>query len=134
MTSVFLIVVLFFFVESLPVDQKVEIGFGSLDENPDYQLGVTYDEYPLIVPKKRTAMLVNKLMVALKEAMEEDVREETFRNPNRLDGFSSRSSKHYLMSDDDVRSMDLQRRGHGGMGQQKGKNYWRCYFNAVTCF
>ncbi|XP_074037926.1 allatostatin double C isoform X2 [Leptinotarsa decemlineata] len=88
----------------------------------------------LIVPKKRTAMLVNKLMVALKEAMEEDVREETFRNPNRLDGFSSRSSKHYLMSDDDVRSMDLQRRGHGGMGQQKGKNYWRCYFNAVTCF
>lgn len=25
--------------------------------------------------------------------------------------------------------MDLQRRG-----QQKGRVYWRCYFNAVTCF
>ncbi|PNF39350.1 hypothetical protein B7P43_G01509 [Cryptotermes secundus] len=25
--------------------------------------------------------------------------------------------------------MDLQRRG-----QEKGRVYWRCYFNAVTCF
>ncbi|KAG5866967.1 hypothetical protein JTB14_012390 [Gonioctena quinquepunctata] len=72
-------------------------------------------------------------MVALKEAMEEELREENLRT-NRIDGLPSRSNKNYPISDEDVRSMDLQRRGHGAMGQQKGKNYWRCYFNAVTCF
>lgn len=31
--------------------------------------------------------------------------------------------------------MDLQRRGHTGeLGPNKGRVYWRCYFNAVTCF
>lgn len=32
--------------------------------------------------------------------------------------------------------MDLQRRGHtAGLGSSnKGSVYWRCYFNAVTCF
>lgn len=31
--------------------------------------------------------------------------------------------------------MDLQRRGHSaGLGANKGRVYWRCYFNAVTCF
>ncbi|CAG9861523.1 unnamed protein product [Phyllotreta striolata] len=93
-----------------------------LDEFPDYQIGVRYDEYPLIVPKKRTALLVNRLMVALKEAIDEDER--------------SNGLKEYPSTPDaDVRSsMDLQRRGHSAIGQQKGRNYWRCYFNAVTCF
>ncbi|CAH1112177.1 unnamed protein product [Psylliodes chrysocephalus] len=100
-----------------------------LDEFPDYQLGVRYDEYPLIVPKKRTALLVNRLMVALKEAIDEEERSSS------LGQFPSKSSKIYPESEDDLRSsMDLQRRGHGNIGQQKGRNYWRCYFNAVTCF
>lgn len=36
--------------------------------------------------------------------------------------------------------MDLQRRGQSGqghsqgLGANKGRVYWRCYFNAVTCF
>ncbi|KAJ8941627.1 hypothetical protein NQ318_000333 [Aromia moschata] len=88
----------------------------------------------LIVPKKRTATLVNRLMVALKKAMEEDEREEDLKNVNQLDRYSARSSKKYHMSPEDVRTMDLQRRGHGNLAQQKGRIYWRCYFNAVTCF
>lgn len=32
--------------------------------------------------------------------------------------------------------MGLQRRGNGesGLSPSKGRVYWRCYFNAVTCF
>ncbi|KAJ8965117.1 hypothetical protein NQ314_004342 [Rhamnusium bicolor] len=71
-------------------------------------------------------------MVALKEAMQDDEREEALKNSNSLDRFSSRSNKNYPISSEDVRSME--RRGHGNMGQQKGRIYWRCYFNAVTCF
>ncbi|VEN47422.1 unnamed protein product [Callosobruchus maculatus] len=104
----------------------------SANEYPDYQLGVRYDEYPLIVPKKRTALLVNRLIVALKEAM---------RNPDRTskslvnnDGLSYDAHKSYLISPEDVRSMDLQRRGHGAIGEERGRKLWRCYFNAVTCF
>ncbi|GAB0089921.1 uncharacterized protein DMENIID0001_045470 [Sergentomyia squamirostris] len=38
-----------------------------------------------------------------------------------------------LNDSDDL--MDLERRGHRvAMGPNKGRQYWRCYFNAVTCF
>lgn len=30
--------------------------------------------------------------------------------------------------------MDLQRRGHTMGDANQGRVYWRCYFNAVTCF
>ncbi|KAJ8922901.1 hypothetical protein NQ315_001443 [Exocentrus adspersus] len=89
---------------------------------------------PMIVPKKRTALLVNRLMVALKEAMQDEEREEALKNNDSADKVASKSSRNYALSPQDIRSMDLQRRGHGNMGQQKGRIYWRCYFNAVTCF
>ncbi|KAB0794214.1 hypothetical protein PPYR_13834 [Photinus pyralis] len=97
------------------------------DDYPDYQLGVRYDEYPMIVPKKRAALLLDRLMVALQKAIEEEEEPD-----NLLVQVPPRST----LRPDDVRSMDLQRRGHqGGLsGQQKGRVYWRCYFNAVTCF
>ncbi|KAK4873822.1 hypothetical protein RN001_013182 [Aquatica leii] len=84
------------------------------DDYPDYHMGVRYDEYPMIVPKKRAALLLDRLMVALQKAIEEE--EEP---SNVLLQGPSRST----FRTDDVRSMDLQRRGHqGGLaGQQKGR-------------
>ncbi|KAJ8974017.1 hypothetical protein NQ317_006487 [Molorchus minor] len=87
----------------------------------------------MIVPKKRTALLVNRLMVALKKAMEQDEKEDQLKRANSLNMFS-RSNKDYSLLSKDLRQMDLQRRGHGDVTQQKGRIYWRCYFNAVTCF
>ncbi|XP_066995750.2 uncharacterized protein AstCC [Anabrus simplex] len=75
----------------------------------DYQSGVRYDEYPVVVPK-RTAMLLDRIMSEIQNAMGEGP------------GHSSPAA-------DIPDTMDLQRRG-----QQKGRIYWRCYFNAVTCF
>ncbi|KAK9883716.1 hypothetical protein WA026_001903 [Henosepilachna vigintioctopunctata] len=85
---------------------------------------------PMIVPKKRTAMLVDRLMVALKEAIDEEeaqMANSIIDNPSR--------TKPYALSPEDVRTMDLQRRGHGSLStESKVRPYWRCYFNAVTCF
>ncbi|XP_019760349.1 uncharacterized protein LOC109537861 [Dendroctonus ponderosae] len=100
------------------------------EDYPEYPLGLRYDEYPMIVPKKRTALLVNRLMVALKDALEEEEREK---NPTISSVFGSSGNLY----SDDVRTMDLQRRGHQpslSNGQNKPRLYWRCYFNAVTCF
>ncbi|XP_050508021.1 uncharacterized protein LOC114337667 [Diabrotica virgifera virgifera] len=86
----------------------------------------------LIVPKKRTAILVNRLMVALKEALDKEGRNEMLKTTSSIGQFSSKNSKTYSMNEDDLRSME--RRGQGGIGSQKARSYWRCYFNAVTCF
>ncbi|XP_049809785.1 uncharacterized protein LOC126252872 [Schistocerca nitens] len=77
----------------------------------DYQSAVRYDEYPVVVPK-RTALLLDRLMVDLKHLMDKDRGEAQ----NPIDSGSS------------IGRMALQRRG------QKTGQYWRCYFNAVTCF
>ncbi|XP_017776392.1 PREDICTED: uncharacterized protein LOC108562531 isoform X2 [Nicrophorus vespilloides] len=105
-------------VNAFPFEKRSAAPERSTDDYPDYLLGVKYDEYPMIVPKKRAALLIDRLMVALQKAIEE---EET----SRSKGYSARSED----------AMNLQRRGHGSLiGQQKGRVYWRCYFNAVTCF
>ncbi|XP_054289088.1 uncharacterized protein LOC129004504 [Macrosteles quadrilineatus] len=70
---------------------------------PDYQVGVKYDEYPVVVPK-RAAVLLDRIMVALQKAVDEDTL--------------------------GPRKMDLERRGR----KEGGRVYWRCYFNAVSCF
>ncbi|XP_030760543.1 uncharacterized protein LOC115885699 [Sitophilus oryzae] len=113
------------------LEKKSAIPDRTNDDYEDYPFSVRYDEYPMIVPKKRTALLVNTLMVALKDALEKEERE---RNSKLLEKFGSLKGKIY--NSDDIRSMDLQRRGHQSItnGQVKGHNYWRCYFNAVTCF
>ncbi|KAG5869644.1 hypothetical protein JTB14_003581 [Gonioctena quinquepunctata] len=56
MTGTFVYMVLVVFVDSLPVEKKSDIGFGLLDEYPDYQLGVRYDEYPSIDMNMQVAL------------------------------------------------------------------------------
>lgn len=90
------------------------------DDYPDYLLGVKYDEYPMIVPKKRAALLIDRLMVALQKAIENEEGR----------GLGSRTKNYSLRSED---GMDLQRRGQSVSDQKNGR-YWRCYFNAVSCF
>ncbi|XP_024939724.1 uncharacterized protein LOC107266579 [Cephus cinctus] len=99
---------------------------GSFDY-PDY--AVKYDEYPVVVPK-RAALLLDRLMVALQKAVDnqglgggEDVRSLTRSAPRHPVASSQ------IVPAADEQTMDLQRRG-----QAKGRVYWRCYFNAVTCF
>lgn len=55
----------------------------------------------MIVPKKRTALLVNRLMVALKEAMDEEERDD--RNSNRIDDYPR--GKTYSMTPEEIRSV-----------------------------
>lgn len=96
---------------------------------PDYS--TKYDEYPVVVPK-RAALLFDRLMVALQKVVDNQ-------NKGELDGSRpfARSphlpieNSQIIPSTDEQQTikMDLQRRG-----QAKGRVYWRCYFNAVTCF
>ncbi|XP_075237484.1 allatostatin double C [Lycorma delicatula] len=79
---------------------------------PDYN-GVKYDEYPIVVPK-RAALLLDRIMVALQKAVDDET---------SMPGSNINSVAH-------EDTMDLQRRGN----QKNGRIYWRCYFNAVTCF
>ncbi|XP_046391723.1 uncharacterized protein LOC124159870 isoform X2 [Ischnura elegans] len=88
----------------------------SASDYPDYPAGVRYDEYPVVVPK-RAALLIDKLMVALHRAMDE---------PHPKMGIVGGLPGEKTVMDN---VKDLQRRE-----PQKGRVYWRCYFNAVTCF
>ncbi|XP_003699262.2 uncharacterized protein LOC100875099 isoform X1 [Megachile rotundata] len=96
---------------------------------PDYS--AKYDEYPVVVPK-RAALLFDQLMVALQKVVDNQNRENLgssrsfSRSSPRL---SADSSQIVSPADEQTVKMDLQRRG-----QPKGRVYWRCYFNAVTCF
>nr|QQW38903.1 allatostatin CC (AST-CC) precursor [Lygus hesperus] len=84
------------------------------DQTPDLANSqISYDDYPVVVPK-RAALLLDRLMVALEKAVESEAAEK---------GMTNR------IPQDDTWKMDLQRRG-----QKNGRTYWRCYFNAVTCF
>lgn len=121
--GLFVMVILVSVSSGYPLDMD-----GNNDKEPAYLVGVKYDEYPMIVPKKRAAMLIDRLMVALQKAIDEE--EEERAREHQL-----RTKNMMLKPEEAVRSMDLQRRGHGSIpGQQKGRVYWRCYFNAVTCF
>ncbi|XP_055920239.1 uncharacterized protein LOC129951905 isoform X2 [Eupeodes corollae] len=129
-----------------------------------------YDEYPMIVPK-RAALLLDRLMVALHHALEDE------RNGNRrlsdIYGRDTSKTPSFLLkggsladfdptehdnmySDEEQPDYDLRNlrdlkspnRGSGetsfqrrtphdedtGSGRSNGRMYWRCYFNAVSCF
>ncbi|XP_003399426.1 uncharacterized protein LOC126917159 isoform X3 [Bombus affinis] len=94
---------------------------------PDYS--TKYDEYPVVVPK-RAALLFDQLMVALQKVVDNQNRGElggrTLPGPSGPHLPVGNSQK---IPSTDEQTMDLQRRG-----QAKGRVYWRCYFNAVTCF
>ncbi|XP_029050158.1 uncharacterized protein LOC114879426 [Osmia bicornis bicornis] len=97
---------------------------------PDYS--TNYDEYPVVVPK-RAALLFDQLMVALQKVVDNQDRGELggSRTFTRSSGphLSAGNAPIVPSADEQTVKMDLQRRG-----QAKGRVYWRCYFNAVTCF
>ncbi|CAL7941003.1 unnamed protein product [Xylocopa violacea] len=96
---------------------------------PDYPS--KYDEYPVVVPK-RAALLFDQLMVALQKVVDSQARGELgpSRPFTRSSGpMTNGNSQIVPAPDEQAVKMDLQRRG-----QAKGRVYWRCYFNAVTCF
>ncbi|XP_066595032.1 uncharacterized protein [Prorops nasuta] len=68
---------------------------------------------------KRAALLLDRLMVELQKAVDGNDKNLNSRRPSTLSLGSNEASF----------PKDLQRRG-----QPKNKNYWRCYFNAVSCF
>ncbi|XP_055707401.1 uncharacterized protein LOC129804271 [Phlebotomus papatasi] len=125
---------------------------------------ISYDEYPMIVPK-RAAMLLDRIMVALHHALENEgevlpnelekdkvskmnprrkiIQQYILQQQRRPKEMASGEDSQLLdnMKDYDVDLndsadlMDLERRGHGvALGPSKSRQYWRCYFNAVTCF
>ena len=71
---------------------------------------------------KRSTMLLNKLMHALHKALDNENQEQI--NP---EGVKDTPDVIPLIVDN--YPMDLQRRG-----EDKMTRYWRCYFNAVSCF
>ncbi|XP_016963005.1 uncharacterized protein LOC108033250 isoform X2 [Drosophila biarmipes] len=139
-----------------------------------------YDEYPMVVPK-RAALLLDRLMVALHHALEQERGEqrigEFFGDKNILNGkfgeYHNGLEPHQvredgMYSDDDSGAMmdydfkdlnqinratgETRRAGADRSGTSTnsgspagprriqpsgsggGRAYWRCYFNAVSCF
>ncbi|XP_011309550.1 uncharacterized protein AstCC [Fopius arisanus] len=100
----------------------------NLSESYDYEdYPGKQEQYP--VATKRAALLLDRLMVALQKAVDEqgigDSRggRDILRSKSRLGGTIG------SQSGPSKSGMDLQRRG-----PVNGSVYWRCYFNAVTCF
>ncbi|XP_038210044.1 uncharacterized protein LOC119830927 [Zerene cesonia] len=95
------------------------------------------EEYPLavepsnmreqvIVPHKRAALVLDRLLVALQKALREDGTSQRF-DPDR-DG--PRTAPLRIANYDGNDMTGLQRRGQAsGRGR-----VLRCYFNAITCF
>ncbi|XP_029156356.1 uncharacterized protein LOC114929111 isoform X3 [Nylanderia fulva] len=91
-----------------------------------------------VVVPKRAALLLDQLMVALQKVVDNQGKSTVGESRGMSRGMSRGtkvSAPRFIanteIADDQtvVNSMDLQRRG-----QAKGQVYWRCYFNAVTCF
>nr|NP_001285830.1 allatostatin double C, isoform C [Drosophila melanogaster]AHN54344.1 allatostatin double C, isoform C [Drosophila melanogaster] len=174
-----------------PADDKRAGGSRSAPSQPEEIFSAPadegYDEYPMVVPK-RAALLLDRLMVALHHALEQERSEqrigEFFGDRNILSGKfgdSHNGMEHHqaredgMYSDDDAGTLldydfkdlnqinratgetlmpkSFQRRAgadrsgtstHSGSpagsrriqpsGSGGGRAYWRCYFNAVSCF
>ncbi|XP_022814224.1 uncharacterized protein LOC111348009 [Spodoptera litura] len=87
-----------------------------------------YDDYTEVVPQKRAALVLDRLLVALQKALHEDSGPQ--RGYQRIDPNGPRTAP-LRIADDEMNDLSaLQRRGSGnGRGR-----VLRCYFNAVTCF
>ncbi|XP_059048520.1 uncharacterized protein LOC131843788 [Achroia grisella] len=120
-----------------------------------------YDDTPVIVPQKRAALVLDRLLIALQKALQDDVEprrnEQSGRGwprtaPLRLDTNNIGDMKKILELSrvpgyelpvsaeprDEILRLakeddmtGLQRRGQAGPGRGR---VLRCYFNAVTCF
>ncbi|KAK2581835.1 hypothetical protein KPH14_002301 [Odynerus spinipes] len=93
---------------------------------PDYP--AKYDEYPVVVPK-RAALLFDQLMIALQKVVDNQGRGDVGSGRALTRSAPPNPAPNSQMIPSDEQTMDLKRRG-----QAKGRVYWRCYFNAVTCF
>ncbi|XP_018325835.1 uncharacterized protein LOC108737476 [Agrilus planipennis] len=102
---------------------------------PDYYVGLKYNDYPTIVPRKRTAIFLDRVMMALQRAIDEEEKIAAAAAA-AASSVADNKSRTKSVGPEALRSMDLQRRGHQDsmQTQQKGRVYWRCYFNAITCF
>ncbi|XP_058794625.1 uncharacterized protein LOC131666202 [Phymastichus coffea] len=93
---------------------------------------VDYPDYKLKKPMtKRAALLLDRLLVALQKVVDNDELGKggvSGSYVNSLQDYPDISDSPRMQLGDE-KTMDLQRRG-----QAKGRVYWRCYFNAVTCF
>ncbi|XP_043495151.1 uncharacterized protein LOC122519629 [Polistes fuscatus] len=95
-------------------------------ENTDYPDDSKYSEYT-VVPK-RAALLFDQLMIALQKVVDNQGRGNIGNSKSLSRAVPLQVANSQIQSSDE-QTMDLQRRG-----QAKSRVYWRCYFNAVTCF
>nr|ALM30302.1 allatostatin double C precursor splicing variant a [Chilo suppressalis] len=118
----------------------------------------TYEDYPIAVPQKKAALVLDRLLIALQKALHDSPpsyeqmevdgpRTAPLRGGNDLlqgEGYGERDQDVWLEPDDlhlrveplRVHHDDLtglQRRGQGGAPGVRGR-VLRCYFNAITCF
>ncbi|XP_043512993.1 uncharacterized protein LOC122530253 [Frieseomelitta varia] len=88
-----------------------------------------FNDYPVLV-SKRAALLLDQLMIALQDALNNQPRRE-LQKGNRI---SMRSSTPHLPAENlsflplaQAQTMDLRQ-------QKQGHLYWRCFLNIVTCY
>ncbi|XP_047352888.1 uncharacterized protein LOC124950362 [Vespa velutina] len=116
------------------VDQRLVVKRNAADNDPSANLDypdypAKYDEYPVVVPK-RAALLFDQLMIALQKVVDNQGRAEIGSGKALTRSAPPiQVANSQMVPSADEQTMDLQRRG-----QAKGRVYWRCYFNAVTCF
>ncbi|KAL4714002.1 hypothetical protein ACJJTC_005633 [Scirpophaga incertulas] len=86
----------------------------------------SYDDYTITIPRKRAALVLDRLLIALQKALHENPP-----NYERLDSDGPRFAPLRISNAD---TTGLQRRGQPGGVQGVRGRVLRCYFNAVTCF
>ncbi|XP_014598672.1 PREDICTED: uncharacterized protein LOC106784069 [Polistes canadensis] len=94
-------------------------------DNTDYP---DYSKYEYTVVPKRAALLFDQLMIALQKVVDNQGR-QNIGNSKSLPRAVPLQVGNSQIESSDEQMMDLKRRG-----QAKSRVYWRCYFNAVTCF
>lgn len=84
-------------------------------------------------PEKRSALMLDKLMFALEKA----VNEEKAKNKSGVDTTQAQTrtpSTHVSTTAANFNNAGFSGSGLERRGNSHGKVYWRCYFNAVSCF
>ncbi|CAG9786695.1 unnamed protein product [Diatraea saccharalis] len=118
----------------------------------------TYEDYPITVPQKRAALVLDRLLIALQKALHDNPppsyeqvdsdgpRTAPLRVANDLlqnDAIDDSNREVWLEPEDlsveplRLRHEDLtglQRRGQSGGAPGVRGRVLRCYFNAITCF
>ncbi|XP_028171310.1 uncharacterized protein LOC114360724 isoform X1 [Ostrinia furnacalis] len=118
-----------------------------------------YDDYPVVVPQKRAALVLDRLLIALQKALHdsppryerpivEGPRTAALRiADDEMTGASAGDERNEWLGPEDLRvaplrvpahdysdMTGLQRRGQSGGAPGVRGRVLRCYFNAITCF